>query len=617
MQRFHLWQQLSRMSANCCLKDTNLTSLEVEDVDENMKIRNKYTSGSMEQKDVEEQKSSMARQVIAETLETLLEDMENVVQEKKGDHDKKAGVKTGTPGVIEASEDSADEMEKKLKLIASSQEITMMDLRINTTTRLTSLECNMTPSIETWLLSSSRQERDTRSSVRVSAQGDDKDQLETAMILLLGLAAEEGLLATQSRLMVGRLRLDLVFTTEEPAAAFCVKVELVQLTLSTLLSLGRLRVEDLGYHLAPVLSEQDLLRIHLLTDKSNCFSTPLLVDIEEKGPGIQARFFSVVDVNLFLETRSSREEERSLGSLKSSSSALSLAREGRKHRYRVRVDRDLPHARRSYSFESEIKSDGVIYFLFRNKPELFHFLFSDIAKNLNILQLVDEDIQENDAVNSPSAKEKLVLSVRVSREMLVQDPSLSSSPRAVPLTSEGHVETSALELLVTGGRVVTALRYRKPGVRSSEWVGCRVEGGKVLAPQGGWGSGEDYVVFVEKRTASLGRKDCTENKSEFDEVRRMVDKLSLNLEDETLARVKLTKKVAELERTVAALKEERMRSPVEKKPSTSGKLRQPTRASSKSGRLHSSSGHSQMPQNLARDLRSGSKRQVGSGFGLF
>ena len=592
------------MSQNLGLNEVNLTGLEVEEGEETMEIKRKYNRGPTEQKYVGKP-GSVAREVIAETLEKLLEEIEIVVGQKKGDHDHNVRVKTGAPGVIEASEDTADEMETGMRKLKN------MDLKIKTVSeRRTPLENNVAPSIETWLRFSSQQQRDKRSAVRVSAKGAGKKQLGVARDLLLGLAAEEGLMAAQSRVMVGQLRLDLVFTSEEAAAALCVKVELVQLTLSTFLSLARLRVEDLGYHLAPVLAEQDLLRIHLLAEQSNCFSTPLLVDIEEKGPGFQARFFSVVDVNLFLESRSSKEEERSIGSLQSSVWSLSLAKGGRNHRYRVRVDRDLPHARRSFNFESEIKSDGVVYLLFRSKPELFHFLFSDIAKNLKMLQLENEDIQEKGPVTSLSAKEKILLSVRVSREMLVQDPTLSSSPRAVSLTSEGHLETSALELLVTGGRVVTALRYRKPGVRSSEWAGCRVEGGKVLPPQGGWGSGEDYVVFVEQRAASLGRKDCTENKSEFDEVRRMVDRLKSNLEDETLARVKLTKKVAELERTVAALKEERIRSPVEKKPSTSSKLRQPTRASSKSGRLHSSSGHSQMPQNLARDLRSGSKRQV-------
>ena len=103
--------------------------------------------------------------------------------------------------------------------------------------------------------------------------------------------------------MVDQMRLDLVFPNEAVAAGFCVKIELLQLTLPSALSVTRMHVADLGYHLAPVLNEQELLTLAANSTEANLFSTPLLVDMEDPGTGLQARFFSVVDVNLFLHSR--------------------------------------------------------------------------------------------------------------------------------------------------------------------------------------------------------------------------------------------------------------------------------------------------------------------------
>ena len=130
------------------------------------------------------------------------------------------------------------------------------------------------------------------------------------------LGQAENLVAMEDRVMVDQLRLDLLFPNEAIAAGFCVKIELLQLTLPSALTIARMHVADLGYHLAPVLNEQELLTLAASSTLGNLFSTPLLVDMEDPGTGLQARFFSVVDVNLFLQSRGSKEEYRSLGALR-------------------------------------------------------------------------------------------------------------------------------------------------------------------------------------------------------------------------------------------------------------------------------------------------------------
>ena len=141
---------------------------------------------------------------------------------------------------------------------------------------------------------------------------------------------------------------------------------------------------------------------------------------------------------------------------------------------------------------------------------------------------------------------------------LWQDPSLSSSS-AVPLTPEGHLETSALERLGTGGRVVTAVRYRKPGATSSQWAGCRLEDGKVLPPGGGWGCGEDFVVFVEQTVRRTRTNHCNKRTSKSvpksEESNSFVNLLKSNLAKERQSKNELICKVAELERTIAAMKD--------------------------------------------------------------
>ena len=378
--------------------------------------------------------------------------------------------------------------------------------------------------------------------------------------LVLGQA--ENLVAVEDRVMVDQLRLDLVFPNEAIAAGFCVKIELLQLTLPSALTIARMHVADLGYHLAPVLNEQELLTLAASSTLSNLFSTPLLVDMEDPGTGLQARFFSVVDVNLFLQSRGSKEEYRSLGALREMSKGrkLELGPQGR--HFRVRVDRRPVNSNQLNQFE--IASQGPhgagIHLLFRRKQELFHFLFSSGAKQLACVQLEVEDILGREE----KKVEEVGVRVRVSWELNLQEPSLSPLPHLITLTPNGLLPLASL-LEVTGGRAITGLRYRRLGVRSSEWRSCPREGDMLHPPPGGWSQAADYVVFADRRGVLEGNKggegsaECQagqRRRCEVEELLAKVEELEKKVVKETEARVQLEGKIVELERTVTKMREE-------------------------------------------------------------
>jgi hypothetical protein len=257
----------------------------------------------------------------------------------------------------------------------------------------------------------------------------------------------------EDRVMVDQLRLDLLFPNEAIAAGFCVKIELLQLTLPSAITIARMHVADLGYHLAPVLNEQELLTLAASSTLGNLFSTPLLVDMEDPGTGLQARFFSVVDVNLFLQSRGSKEEYRSLGALREVTKGQKLELGPRGRHFRVKVDRRPVNCNQLQ--QSEIASQGphgAIHLLFRRKQELFHFLFSSGAKQLGCVQLEVEDILGREEKKA----EEIGVRVRVSWELNLQEPSLSPLPHLITLTPNGLLPLAAL-LEVTGGRAITGL----------------------------------------------------------------------------------------------------------------------------------------------------------------
>ena len=328
--------------------------------------------------------------------------------------------------------------------------------------------------------------------------------------------------------------------------------------LPSALTIARMHVADLGYHLAPVLNEQELLTLAASSTLGNLFSTPLLVDMEDPGTGLQARFFSVVDVNLFLQSRGSKEEYRSLGALREVTKGrkLELGPQGR--HFRVKVDRRPVNCNQLQQFEIASQGPhGAIHLLFRRKQELFHFLFSSGAKQLSCVQLEVEDILGREEKKA----EEVGVRVRVSWELNLQEPSLSPLPHLITLTPNGLLPLAAL-LEVTGGRAITGLRYRRLGVRSSEWRSCPREGDMLHPPPGGWSQAADYVVFADRRGVLEGIKggDSPEagqrRMCEVEELLAKVEELEKKVVKEEEARVQLEGKVVELERTVARMGEE-------------------------------------------------------------
>ena len=210
--------------------------------------------------------------------------------------------------------------------------------------------------------------------------------------------------------------------------------------------------------------------------------------------------------------------------------------------------------------QSEIASQGphgAIHLLFRRKQELFHFLFSSGAKQLSCVQLEVEDIRGREEKKA----EEIGVRVRVSWELNLQEPSLSPLPHLITLTPNGLLPLAAL-LEVTGGRAITGLRYRRLGVRSSEWRSCPREGDMLHPPPGGWSQAADYVVFADRRGVLEGIKggDSPEagqrRMCEVEELLVKVEELEKKVVKEEVARVQLEGKVVELERTVARMGEE-------------------------------------------------------------
>ena len=340
-----------------------------------------------------------------------------------------------------------------------------------------------------------------RAAVTVAATGT-REELLAARILLLDVAAGCGVLAAEHRTMAARLRMDLVFPRAAAAAGYCTKIEQLHLAAPGPVQHARVTVGDLGHHLLPLIQEQELLRIAATAVCTNPFASPLLVDCT--GPLVEAKFLSVIDVNLFLQFLGWEVEERSLGSLRSCGEAAgrrwALHPAPGSRRFRVRVDSVPSDGRSLAKYEVVLARSGPTHLMFRSKLQVFQFLFSGTARAMDTVHLELEDVTEYEA----EKEEGEGVRVRVSRELAQSDPGirlgLSPLPQLVPLTPGGLLPVAALEQGVTAGLKVSAVRYRRPGVRSSEWRSCVREGGLILPPRpGGWDAAADIVVFVEGR----------------------------------------------------------------------------------------------------------------------
>lgn len=221
---------------------------------------------------------------------------------------------------------------------------------------------------------------------------------------------------------------------------------------------------------------------------------------------------------------------------------------GSRH-YRVRVDASPAAGRSLAQYEVVSAPAGSTHLMFRSKLQLAQFLFSGTARRLGRLQLEAEDITVSGAEAAEEVGEGV--KVRVSRELAMHDPGLSPLPHLVRLTPGGLLPVAAVEEEVTGGRAVTGVRYRRPGVRSSEWRSCVREGGVILPPPGGWDAAADFVVFAERK--EQGKADINMNKDEgsqvveVEQLQRKVVELERRLVEEREAREELASKVTKLE----------------------------------------------------------------------
>ena len=153
----------------------------------------------------------------------------------------------------------------------------------------------------------------------------------------------------------------------------------------------------------------------------------------------------------------------------------------------------------------------------------------------------------------------------MSWELNLHESSLSPLPHFITLTPNGLLPLAAL-LEVTGGRAITGLRYRRLGVRSSEWRSCPREGDMLHPPPGGWSQAADYVVFADRRGVLEGNKvgagespDCQvgqRRRCEVEELLVKLEGLEKKMVKEEEARVQLEDKVVELERTVTRMRED-------------------------------------------------------------
>ena len=191
--------------------------------------------------------------------------------------------------------------------------------------------------------------------------------------------------------------------------------------------------------------------------------------------------------------------------------------------------------------------------------------------------------------------------MRVSWELNLHESSLSPLPHFITLTPNGLLPLAAL-LEVTGGRAITGLRYRRLGVRSSEWRSCPREGDMLHPPPGGWSQAADYVVFADRRGVLEGNKsgespDCQlgQRRTEVEELLVKLEELEKKVVKEEEARVQLEGKVVELERTVTRMREEASREENCRRSKSRSLSKDSRRSSSKTSWRGDQSSTSQLP----------------------
>merc|ERR1712243_303152 len=113
-----------------------------------------------------------------------------------------------------------------------------------------------------------------------------------------------------------KVRLDAIFSTSSNArGAFkAIHAQMRSRTAPSLAACCMVEEEDLGYNLAPVLAEAQLLWLGLAKVSRNIFLTFIPIRVATNGEGeIEYRFNSVADVNLFLFRTQAAKDSKSRG----------------------------------------------------------------------------------------------------------------------------------------------------------------------------------------------------------------------------------------------------------------------------------------------------------------
>jgi len=149
--------------------------------------------------------------------------------------------------------------------------------------------------------------------------------------------------------------------------------------------------EDLGYQHEPVLSEHDLLAIQSSEYCRNIFRTSVLIRVKMINDVVVYEFKNVTDVNKFLYNKSSSVKTRSLGLLRKNVVPKMMVKDMQGF-YRLFSAGPKIHdgIGKKYGF----RVDGP-YLLFRSKLDLFTFLVSEEAADIDHLQFYEENIKDN------------------------------------------------------------------------------------------------------------------------------------------------------------------------------------------------------------------------------
>jgi len=148
--------------------------------------------------------------------------------------------------------------------------------------------------------------------------------------------------------------------------------------------------EELGYQHEPVLTEHDLLAVQSSEYCRNIFRTCVLIRVKMMNDVVVYEFKSVTDVNKFLYDKSSSVKTRSLGLLRKNVTPKMMIKDGQGF---YRLFSAGPKIHDSIGKKHKFRVDGP-YLLFRSKLDLFAFLVSEEAADIDHLQFYEENIKD-------------------------------------------------------------------------------------------------------------------------------------------------------------------------------------------------------------------------------